>query len=101
MFVADAASVGIHVRGRRCQRRNPCSWPTLPASESMFVADAASVGIHTDASSVRHGKYIESDRVDQGSQTQIDAWIADAKRGELGWSELAERLLSLEHPKPE
>lgn len=31
-------------------------------------------------------------------QTEIDTWIAQAKLGLLGWSELAERLLALEHP---
>jgi pyridinium-3,5-biscarboxylic acid mononucleotide synthase len=43
-------------------------------------------------------KYTKGIWVDNGSENQIDAWIADAKRGALGWSELAERLLALEHP---
>ena len=30
---------------------------------------------------------------------EIDDWIAQAKNGELGWSELAERLLAAEHPR--
>jgi NCAIR mutase (PurE)-related protein len=37
--------------------------------------------------------------VDSGLQIEIDAWIVQAKRGTLGWSELAERLLALEHPR--
>ncbi len=36
--------------------------------------------------------------MDTGSDIQIDAWIAEAKRGTLSWSDLAERLLALEHP---
>jgi hypothetical protein len=36
--------------------------------------------------------------VESNSQTEIDTWIAQAKLGSLGWSELAERLLALEHP---
>ena len=31
-------------------------------------------------------------------QTQLDDWITQAKAGALSWSELAERLLELEHP---
>lgn len=31
-------------------------------------------------------------------QSQLDAWITQAKAGALSWSELAERLLELEHP---
>jgi pyridinium-3,5-biscarboxylic acid mononucleotide synthase len=30
--------------------------------------------------------------------TMLDSWIAEAKQGSLTWSELAERLLALEHP---
>jgi len=37
--------------------------------------------------------------VDSNSQIEIDSWIAQAKSGSLGWSELAERLLALEHPR--
>jgi NCAIR mutase (PurE)-related protein len=37
--------------------------------------------------------------VDAFSQSQIDAWVAQAKQGSLGWSELAERMLELEHPR--
>ena len=33
------------------------------------------------------------------SQMEIDSWIAQAKNGSLGWSELAERLLAIEHPR--
>lgn len=36
--------------------------------------------------------------VDKSKFPEIDNWIAQAKSGELGWSELAERLLALEHP---
>ncbi|MDX1927455.1 MAG: nickel pincer cofactor biosynthesis protein LarB [Pirellulaceae bacterium] len=40
----------------------------------------------------------ERDRVDNSSQIEIDGWIVAAKRGDLSWSQLAERLLALEHP---
>lgn len=36
--------------------------------------------------------------MERHSQIEIDAWIAEAKSGQLGWSELAERLLRIEHP---
>jgi pyridinium-3,5-biscarboxylic acid mononucleotide synthase len=32
------------------------------------------------------------------NHSQIDTWIEEAKLGKLGWSQLAERLLALEHP---
>jgi NCAIR mutase (PurE)-related protein len=32
------------------------------------------------------------------NHSQIDNWIEEAKLGELSWSQLAERLLALEHP---
>ncbi len=32
------------------------------------------------------------------TQTEIEDWLFQAKSGSLGWSELAERLLALEHP---
>ena len=35
------------------------------------------------------------------SPPEFDHWIALARRGEMGWSELAERLLQLEHPAVE
>ena len=37
--------------------------------------------------------------MDSDSQIELDAWIAQAKLGSLGWSELAERVLALEHPR--
>lgn len=37
--------------------------------------------------------------MDSDSQIDIEAWIAQAKRGSIGWSELAERLLALEYPR--
>jgi pyridinium-3,5-biscarboxylic acid mononucleotide synthase len=42
---------------------------------------------------------LEGDCVESDSQTEFESWIAQAKRGSLGWSELAERLLALEHPR--
>ncbi len=56
-----------------------------------FVADAPSVGN-------QHGKNTLKAIVENNSQIEIDSWIAQAKLGQLGWSELAERLLALEHP---
>lgn len=56
--------------------------------------------LFADAGSVRHDKNtFKGDRVDINSQIEIDSWIAQAKSGSLGWSELAERLLALEHPR--
>ncbi len=37
--------------------------------------------------------------MDRDLTTEIDRWIAQAKNGALGWSEVAERLLALEHPR--
>jgi pyridinium-3,5-biscarboxylic acid mononucleotide synthase len=32
------------------------------------------------------------------TRSQIDNWIEEAKQGELGWTQLAERILAAEHP---
>lgn len=36
--------------------------------------------------------------MDTNSLASLESWIAQAKDGQIGWSELAERMLALEHP---